>query len=1174
MSHCGAHTTRLARQTGIAGIWVWCCIAQVVAQTRPIQLEPSSASPSAAQDVDAQNGDSIASLLQQIAQGEQKLAGDTERTPEVKEQLAKSYAALRIDLESAQKVRQRRLEYADAITAAPAMLEVAKARQAELEKKQPVATKVDIQALSFEELDQERMGLEAELATATAERTALSDSTTQREKRRKELPQLISDAKAKLGQLDSQAPLNSATNNSEAPLLQEASTWIKDTSRLLVSEQQQAYESEQRLYEAEALLLPLKLEIAQSTEKRLQERLRLVNEQLEQLRANRIQGIYREAQKLTAEASTDVRPVGEQLLLRIKAWLDLSTRQAKLQEELEESQGILTRWSERRNQMVARVEPKAGPEGVSKVISGFNSWVGLMLRKQRGELPDPQQLQAKIRGYQNQMQVAESLLFDIEDAVHEINLQRDRLADRLDRLEGENVVEDSSGKQLLDFAASASHAMRLDVNAYQDDLYALADIRENTIRLTSDYREFIDKHVLWIRSAEPLTLADVGPGVEAGRWLVDGENWRAASMALGSDVRRVPAWYVLFLLLAILLIANQSRLRGVLSQLSAKAEKNSCTVYRLTARSLVITTLLTAPLPLILCFFQWRFAIASDSAEITNMGIGFQAALASALWLTAAVFTPLELSRQLCRPAGLGIKHFGWDQKIALRLRANLRWLIYSCIPLTLLMGMFLNHSIERWESSLGRVAFILLMPVLSIFFAFVLAPRSGIVSGFLEHHRGGWVDRLSWLWYPAHLVYPLALAAVSYVGYHYTAQRIATHMVATLWLVVLLSVAYHMLMRWLVINRRRLMLSQARQRLEEAARREPQQGETVIVSEEPRINLVAINEQTKRLVTSLTVALGLLLLFFIWSDVLPAVSMLDGIHLWPLHGNVTEETFTITLANVLLLVPLSVLFIILGRNVPGLLEIAFLQHLPLTSAARYAITTLSRYAIVALGIVVVSSIMRLQWSSIQWLVAALGVGLGFGLQEIFANFVSGIILLFEQPIRVGDIISIDGTTGSVSRIRMRATTIVNWDRQELIVPNKDLITGKLLNWTLTDSTNRILVNVGVAYGSDTQRACELIMQICKAHDNVLHDPSPSVTFEGFGDNSLNLVLRAFLDSLEHRLVTIHELHQQIYQAFNTAQIEIAFPQRDLHIRTLPEKWNRWLDQHAEEQGAGNGVIE
>jgi potassium efflux system protein len=123
------------------------------------------------------------------------------------------------------------------------------------------------------------------------------------------------------------------------------------------------------------------------------------------------------------------------------------------------------------------------------------------------------------------------------------------------------------------------------------------------------------------------------------------------------------------------------------------------------------------------------------------------------------------------------------------------------------------------------------------------------------------------------------------------------------------------------------------------------------------------------------------------------------------------------------------------------------------------------------------------------------------------------------------------------------------------------LISGKLLNWTLSDETNRITINVGVAYGSDTHRASELILEVCKEHPQVLSDPKPSVTFEGFGDNSLNLVLRAFLDSLKSRLGTIHELHQQIYESFNAAGIEIAFPQRDLHVRSLPKAWTRWLEK-------------
>jgi potassium efflux system protein len=175
---------------------------------------------------------------------------------------------------------------------------------------------------------------------------------------------------------------------------------------------------------------------------------------------------------------------------------------------------------------------------------------------------------------------------------------------------------------------------------------------------------------------------------------------------------------------------------------------------------------------------------------------------------------------------------------------------------------------------------------------------------------------------------------------------------------------------------------------------------------------------------------------------------------------------------------------------------------------------------------------------------------LGFGLQEIFANFVSGLILLFERPIRIGDVITLEDVTGTVTRIQIRATTITDWDRKELVVPNKDLITGRLLNWTLGDRVNRLVINVGVAYGSDTRQVHELLLQIADQHPDVLEDPAPLVTFEAFGDSTLNFVLRCYLSSLGDRLPTLHDLNSAIHEQFATAGIEIAFPQRDLHIRS------------------------
>jgi potassium efflux system protein len=139
--------------------------------------------------------------------------------------------------------------------------------------------------------------------------------------------------------------------------------------------------------------------------------------------------------------------------------------------------------------------------------------------------------------------------------------------------------------------------------------------------------------------------------------------------------------------------------------------------------------------------------------------------------------------------------------------------------------------------------------------------------------------------------------------------------------------------------------------------------------------------------------------------------------------------------------------------------------------------------------------------------------------------------------------------TGTVTNIRIRATTVTNWDRKELIVPNKDLVTGRLLNWTLSDTTNRIVINVGLAYDSDVHHARQVMEQVVVGHPNVLADPAPAVTFEGFGDSALSFVIRVYLASLDVRLATIHELHVGLHHALQKAGIEVAFPQRDINIR-------------------------
>ena len=191
---------------------------------------------------------------------------------------------------------------------------------------------------------------------------------------------------------------------------------------------------------------------------------------------------------------------------------------------------------------------------------------------------------------------------------------------------------------------------------------------------------------------------------------------------------------------------------------------------------------------------------------------------------------------------------------------------------------------------------------------------------------------------------------------------------------------------------------------------------------------------------------------------------------------------------------------------------------------------------------------MGIRWSSLQWLVAALGVGLGFGLQEIVANFVSGLIVLFERPYRVGDFVTVGEVSGTVTRIRIRATTVRDLDRRELIVPNKNFITGELINWSLSDKILRIIVPVGIAYGSNTALAEELLLKVARQNSEVLSEPEPSALFLGFGDNSLNFEMRVFIDDPMKRFNISHQLHRSIDDEFRRAGVVIAFPQRDMHL--------------------------
>ena len=440
---------------------------------------------------------------------------------------------------------------------------------------------------------------------------------------------------------------------------------------------------------------------------------------------------------------------------------------------------------------------------------------------------------------------------------------------------------------------------------------------------------------------------------------------------------------------------------------------------------------------------------------------------------------------------------------------------------------------------------------------------RSALSEWLQRLNPDGLGVRTRRLWFPVVVSVPVVIVLAGAAGYGDAASAAARLLIDTSWLTMSVIVLRAVMLRWLTVSERQLRYVQALKHRDEArAEREKKLNEAnddVAVASEsievdvPEVDLRELGAQGRAMV-QVVVLVGLVLsLRAIWSDLLPALTVLDGVQL-PMSRamivNGVEQQVAVTLvdAYLALLVLAGTLFA--AKNLSGILGFTLLRRVLGDAGAQYAIVTLCQYVLVAAGLLYALSTMGVQWSKLQWLVAALGVGLGFGLQEIVANFVSGIILLLERPVRVGDIVTVGDATGRVSQIRIRATTIVDWDRKELVVPNKEFITARLLNWTLSNDVVRLIIPVGIAYGSDARLARTLLQDAATENENVLEDPAPLIIFNSFGDNALGLELRVYLPSMEHWLTVQTGLHDAIYEKFKDAGIVISFPQRDVHLDT------------------------
>ena len=503
------------------------------------------------------------------------------------------------------------------------------------------------------------------------------------------------------------------------------------------------------------------------------------------------------------------------------------------------------------------------------------------------------------------------------------------------------------------------------------------------------------------------------------------------------------------------------------------------------------------------------------------------------------------------RPNGIVVRHFGFSQESAANIQDVTKRIIVSVV-------LLLNTSIfsNVMDSGLANDVLGEINTIVALIFCIaIIAPRFIRTEKSFNLNDTDQRDKKIFKLVRILLqLVPIILIVLIAVGYYYTALNLITHLINTYIAWVVWSFVRYTIYRGITVASRRLAYRRLQEKRQQKQQDNPEalkSDEVVINEQEEGLALNDVRNQLLRFADLFIWTALFAILYYVWSDLVTVVSYLRDITLWQ-QTSTTEAgvvTETISLFNLIVALIIVVITYILVRNIQGILEVLIFSRVKLSQGTPYTITTLLTYALVAVGGAWAFSTLGMSWSKLQWLFAALSVGLGFGMQEIFANFVSGIILLFERPIRVGDTVTINDVTGTVAKIRIRAITMIDPDRKEVIVPNKSFVTGQVTNWALSNTVTRLVVSVGVAYGSDLELVKRLLLQAANELPTVLRDPEPRALFLNFGASTLDHELRVYVGQVADRNDTLDALNRRVNELFAENNIDIAFNQLDIFIK-------------------------
>lgn len=811
---------------------------------------------------------------------------------------------------------------------------------------------------------------------------------------------------------------------------------------------------------------------------------------------------------------------------------------------------IITGKIERYGNQKARVDEQADEIGndfksAEKKISlaGLSPALGKILREQRRNLPTDDQFVQLSQTIQSETALVSLEQFKIEDKLKKLADIDDELrtimTEQVDAAlpADQRMMIQAELRMLLDSQKELLNKLSVAYTTYLRTLGDLDFAKRQMVKQAEDFADYLDERLLWVPSSEPINRDFFVGLYDSVQWLLSPSNWLAAIKDTGQIALKNLFLAIIAVFGLIVSISARNWAKQQLAAVSEKVEKIYTDNFIYTLRALGYTLILVLPLPLFLYYLGWFLNSHAHAADFSkSVGAGL-------LGVSLPLFF-LEFFYRLFSSKGIASKHFQWRDSTTRFLRGQIVWMRFVILPAVFIICATEASRTSSHSDNLGRLGLIVVMAVVAVFLGRVLHPSKGLIKDYIQAYPDKWLSRLRYVWYPVIILAPVIVIGFAVAGYYQSAVELQQKLTMTLRLVFVAIIVHQMVLRWLTLVNRQLALENFRQKRRLAASSaKPVAGaeDPILPADEELIDIPKINAQTTKLL-NVFIGFGLIIGFWmIWENILPAFSFLDNIVLWQ-HKVIVDgqESYQpITMTNLVLAGLYTFIIIVSVRNFSGVVELLIFRRLSVAAGSRYAINQLAKYVLITIGFLSVANELGGSWSQVQWLVAALGVGLGFGLQEIFANLVSGIILLFERPVRVGDTVTIGTVSGKVSRIQMRATTIIDGDQKELVVPNKTFITSQLVNWTLSDAITRIVIPVGIAYGSDIKLAHKVMMDTVRSTPLVLADPEPSVLFIGFGDKALDFSIRIFVAALPDRMPATHDLHVRLEQALRENNIEI-----------------------------------